>query len=191
MAPPLPEDVYDAADARVVGGMLNSLLNYAGRVRIACLAQLVNVIGPIMIRTGGPAWRQTIFHPFALASRHGRGTGLKALIRSAAYSCAAGSAVPLIEAAVVQTAAGGINLFVFNRDLQTALEIELELRTCTPLTLSGWDLLHHADLTVTNTEQAPERYVQRQGTGATVSDNRLSATLPPASWSIIRLVPAG
>lgn len=75
-APPLLEDVYDLADALVVGTMLNALLRNADRVKVACLAQLVNVIAPILTRTGGPAWRQTIFWPFALASRHERGTSL-------------------------------------------------------------------------------------------------------------------
>lgn len=55
VAPPLLEDVYDLADALVVGGMAITLLRHADRVKVACLAQLVNVIAPIMTRTGGPA----------------------------------------------------------------------------------------------------------------------------------------
>ena len=52
-------------DALAFGGACISLLNHADRVKAACLAQLVNVIAPIMTETGGPAWRQTIFYPFA------------------------------------------------------------------------------------------------------------------------------
>ena len=68
VAPPILEEVYSVEDALVVGGFLISLLNHADRVRSACLAQLVNVIAPIMTETGGPAWRQTIFYPFAQMS---------------------------------------------------------------------------------------------------------------------------
>ena len=53
----------------VVGSLLITLLRHADRVKIACLAQLVNVIAPDPHRAGGRAWRQTIFHPFALTAR--------------------------------------------------------------------------------------------------------------------------
>ncbi len=79
-APALLEEVYNAEDALIVGGALITLMNNADRVKCACLAQLVNVIGPIMTETGGPAWRQTIFHPFALAARHGQGRVLQAKV---------------------------------------------------------------------------------------------------------------
>ena len=77
VAPRLLEDVYTVADAVVVGGLLITLLRHADRVQSASLAQLVNVIAPIMTEPGGPAWRQTIFYPFAATSRHGRGTSLR------------------------------------------------------------------------------------------------------------------
>src|SRR5690606_34416682 len=72
-APRLLEDVYTVTDAVVVGSLLVTLLRHCDRVRVACLAQLVNVIAPIMTEPGGPAWRQTTFYPFADASRYGRG----------------------------------------------------------------------------------------------------------------------
>ena len=75
--PRLIEDVYSVTDAVVVGNLLISLLRHADRVKIGCLAQLVNVIAPIMTEPGGPAWRQASFHPFALTTRYGRGTVLQ------------------------------------------------------------------------------------------------------------------
>ena len=68
-APRLIEEVYNFEDALIVGGVLITLMNNADRVKAACLAQLVNVIGAIMTEPGGPAWRQTIFHPFSQAAR--------------------------------------------------------------------------------------------------------------------------
>ena len=64
IAPSQLEDVYDFRDALLVGTMLMTLQNNCDRVKIACLAQLVNVIAPIMTKTGGGAWVQTIFYPF-------------------------------------------------------------------------------------------------------------------------------
>ena len=76
-APPLIEDTYTVTDALVVGCCLITLLRHADRVRMACLAQLVNVIAPIRTVDGGPAWRQTTYFPFQHASRFGRGTVLR------------------------------------------------------------------------------------------------------------------
>ena len=86
VAPPILEEIYTVEDALTFGGACISLLNHADRVRCACLAQLVNVIAPIMTETGGPAWRQTIFFPFADMSRLGRGRVLRALVNSPTYA---------------------------------------------------------------------------------------------------------
>ena len=82
MAPRVIEDSYNVADAVVVGSLLISLLRHSDRVTVACQAQLVNVIAPIRTEPGGPAWRQTIFHPFAITSRLARGEVLRVEPRS-------------------------------------------------------------------------------------------------------------
>ncbi len=63
-APAITEDEHTVADALVVGCLLITLLRHADRVRMACLAQLVNVLPPIRTLDGGPAWRQTTYFPF-------------------------------------------------------------------------------------------------------------------------------
>ena len=73
VAPRLLEDIYTAADAVVFGDLMITLLKNADRVRAASLAQLVNVIAPIMTEPGGPAWRQTTFHPFSVTARLAKG----------------------------------------------------------------------------------------------------------------------
>ena len=84
--PPILEEIYNMEDALAFGGACISLLNHADRVKAACLAQLVNVIAPIMTETGGPAWRQTIFYPFAQFSHFGRGRVLRAEVDSPTYA---------------------------------------------------------------------------------------------------------
>ena len=85
VAPEILEEAYNMQDALTFGGACISLLNHADRVKVACLAQLVNVIAPIMTETGGAAWRQTIFHPFADFSNLGRGNVLRATVNSPTY----------------------------------------------------------------------------------------------------------
>ena len=94
VAPHQLEEIYDFTDALVVGAMLMTLQNNCDRVKIACLAQLVNVIAPIMTENGGKAWAQTIFYPFFYASLYGNGEALRALSESDTYEGAAGRAVP-------------------------------------------------------------------------------------------------
>src|SRR3546814_20496344 len=71
------------------------MINHADRGKAACLAQLVNVIAPIMTETGGPAWRQTIFHPFAQASRHARGNALRLKVDTGTFAAGNHQAAPL------------------------------------------------------------------------------------------------
>ena len=129
VTPPILEEVYSVEDALVVGGVLLSLLNHADRVRSACLAQLVNVIAPIMTETGGPAWRQTIFYPFAQMSCFARGDVLMASVECESYAAAYYSPhdakdafYPVPRAAhlkfwAVANEGGGLSLFALNRDV--------------------------------------------------------------------------
>jgi alpha-N-arabinofuranosidase len=187
-APPLLEDVYTMADALCVGGMLITLLNHCDRVRIACQAQLVNVIGPIMTRTGGPAWRQTIFHPFAQASKFGRGDALRQAVRGTVPTVKAGNdEMPAVLTACVANPDGGLTIFALNRDLARPIDLRVSLHAFAGLKSVEWTILRDDDLKAVNTEQAPHRIAPKAHAGATVADGQLTATLPPASWNVIRV----
>ncbi|KAI9003992.1 glycoside hydrolase superfamily [Hyaloraphidium curvatum] len=177
-APPLLEDVYTLADALCVGGMLIVLLNNCDRVRIACQAQLVNVIGPIMTRTGGPAWRQTVFHPFAQAAR-----GKVPMVTGAGKG-----EVPAILATFVAKPDGTAELFAVNRSLDRAVDVDLALRGFAGTSkVIEWTVLSDPDLKAVNTEHEPDRVRPRAQGGARLEGGSLKARLPPASWNVIRL----
>ena len=110
--------------------MLITLLKHADRVKIACLAQLVNVIAPIMTRTGGGAWRQTIYYPFLHASKYGRGYVLNVVSQSPVYETSDFSDVPVLEStAVVNEENDELTIFAVNRDQEDVLELECDLRS--------------------------------------------------------------
>ena len=114
-APHLLEDVYNFEDALLVGGLLITLLKNSDRVRMACLAQLVNVIAPIMTDKNGSAWKQTIFYPFAHASVFGRGDALRVYFDCPFYECAEFGEVPYLDGVAVRDAASGeVTVFVLN-----------------------------------------------------------------------------
>jgi alpha-N-arabinofuranosidase len=192
-APALLEEVYTFEDALAAGGALCVLMNNADRVKIACQAQLVNAIGAIMTRTGGPAWRQTIFHPFALASRHARGRVLRTAIDCGAASSRAGFDMPYLVASATHDAASGhIALFVLNRHLREPMDLHVSLRGIPgeASVTSAWEL-HHPDLTAANSESDPQQVEPRTLQGIRLQDGRLTARLQPASWNVIVLAHAG
>src|SRR5690606_18932128 len=123
IAPVLLEDRYNVADAVVVGGLLISLLRHTVRVHSASLAQLVNVIAPIMTEPGGRSWKQTIFHPFALTSRHAAGEVLRLAIDSPTYETAKFGEAPVLDAVATHDAeTGEVVVFAVNRSTTEPLE---------------------------------------------------------------------
>ncbi|WP_067502598.1 alpha-N-arabinofuranosidase [Actinoplanes sp. TFC3] len=183
--PRLIEDVYSVTDAVVVGNLLISLLRHADRVRIGCLAQLVNVIAPIMTEPGGRVWKQASFHPFALTARHGQGTVLQVAVSSPTVSTALYGDVPVLDAVAVSSGAGVV-VFAVNRSLDTPLRLEVDLRAFPACTSASHTALADDDPDAVNTVAEPERVVPRS-LSATVDDGRLQAELPALSWNMIRL----
>lgn len=187
VAPPLLEDCYDMADALVVGTMLNSLLRNADRVKVACLAQLVNVIAPIMTQNGGEAWRQTIYWPYLQASRYGRGTSLRAAVDSPKYDSKQFSDVPMLDtSAVYDEETGMVTVFAVNRALADELETAIDLRAFPNAGLDMHSTLHHPDLSAGNTYAAPDTVMPRVGFGGTMEGGIFTVRLPAASWNVLR-----
>ncbi|WP_030263802.1 alpha-N-arabinofuranosidase [Streptomyces violens] len=187
-APRLLEDNYSVTDAVVLGSLLIALLRHADRVAVACLAQLVNVIAPILTEPGGPAWRQTTFHPFAQASRYGRGQVLDVRVDSPTYATAKYGEVPLLHATAVRDPeSGAVTVFAVNRSQDAALPLEVALRGLEVTRLAGHSALADADPEARNTLAVPERVVPHEVSGTTLQGGTLRATLEPLSWNVIRL----
>ncbi len=201
IAPPILEEAYDMADALAFGGMCISLLNHADRVKTACLAQLVNVIAPIMTETGGPAWRQTTFYPFKHFSRMGRGSVLQTKVKSPGYSATyfdpRGAQdlyfpvpnAPYLKTSVVANDDGGVTIFALNRNLSKPLKVKAEVRGFGRLAVASAETLHHADLKAVNTKDAPDTVVPRALSQVRVDGDTVTMELPAASWTVVRLTP--
>ena len=176
----LLEDVYNFEDALLVGSILMTLIRNADRVKIACMAQLVNVIAPIMTENGGSAWAQTIFYPFLHASAYGRGTALRALVQSPCYDCADYHGVPYLDAAAVQGNDGTVTVFCVNRHPEEAFALQLEAHAFGGLKLQEHIVLHHDDVKAVNTAANPENVVPVH---VPVTDD---ITIPALSWNVLR-----
>ena len=183
---PLLEDVYNFEDALLVCSMLMTFLRNADRVKIACMAQLVNVIAPIMTRNGGGAWAQTIYYPFMHASRYGRGTSLKAIVKTPVYDCKDYTDVPVIDAAATLSDGGDVTVFCVNRDLDEDCELSLDLRSFGKLSFEEHILLHHDDVKAVNTEFSPLNVAPKKVGGAVIDNGRASVKIPALSWNVLR-----
>ncbi|WP_240414091.1 alpha-N-arabinofuranosidase [Paenibacillus periandrae] len=189
IAPPQLEDIYTMEDALVVGCMLISLLKHADRVKMACLAQLVNVIAPIMTETGGKAWMQTIFFPYMHASVYGRGNALVPLIHSPKYDTSEITDVPYLEAVAVHNEeAQEVTVFAVNRDLEHPLPLELDLRSFGANSrLIEHIVLENPDLKARNTADDSTAVAPHNRGNAVVNGSGLTAQLTKASWNVIRI----
>ena len=186
---PLLEDVYNFEDALLCGCLLNTFIRHADRVKIACIAQLVNVIAPIMTMTGGPAWAQTTYWPLLYASRYGRGDSLLARLDGPVYDCRAYEGVPTVDLSAVLAQDGSLTLFCVNRDLSESVELTGDLRSFGNLRVAEHLVMHHDDVNAVNTQKDPDNVRPFAMAGDAVSDGCLTAVLPALSWNMIRLEP--
>ncbi|MEU1295392.1 MULTISPECIES: alpha-N-arabinofuranosidase [unclassified Streptomyces] len=186
-APRLLEDDYSVLDAVVFGSLLIALLRHADRVAVACLAQLVNVIAPIMTEPGGPAWRQTTFFPFAQASRHGRGQVLDVRVDSPTHDTRRFGETDLLHATAVRADDGTVTVFAVNRSRTAPLPLEVALTGLGTTAVVEHSVLADADPDARNTLREPDRVVPHPAEGTTLTDGVLRAVLEPLSWNVIRL----
>ena len=188
VAPALLEDRYNVADAVVVGNLLISLLRHTDRVHAASLAQLVNVIAPIMTEPGGRVWKQTIFHPFSLTARHATGDVLRLAVDSPLHETGKFGDVATLDAVATHNpATGEVVLFATNRSVTEDVVLDVDLRGFPTLRVVEALTLANPDRRWAATADDDTSVAPRANTSAKVADKRAHAELPSVSWSIIRL----
>lgn len=193
VAPRQLEDQYNALDAVVFGDLMITLLQHSDRVRSASLAQLVNVIAPIMTEPGGIAWRQTTFFPFSITSRL-TAPGARAVrvpVDAGTFASERFGDVANVNA-VASIDDEGVSLFVVNRSMTDAADLRIDVSQVVAalgrdLTVVESHLLHDDDLYAANTLADPERVGVRPLDGARVEASALIASLPPVSWAAFRV----
>src|SRR5699024_7046867 len=130
IAPSQLEDVYTFEDALLAGSMLNTMLKHSDRVKIACMAQLVNVMAPIMTETGGGVQKQTIIYPHYYTSVYGRGVALNPIINSPKYDSKDFTDVPYLDSSVVfNKDKEELVVFALNRHLENKLSVDVDTRS--------------------------------------------------------------
>ncbi len=190
--PRIIEDDYTITDGVVVGSLLGSLLRNVDRVTMANQAQLVNVIAPIRTEPGGLAWRQTTFHPFHLVSTLAKGRSLRLTVTGDTVHTGQHGRVDVVDAAATFDETGACALFLTNRATTSPTEVRVRIRGARLEPNGTWTLSAQDGQTrhTTNSAHAePVRPVSLNdvAAGHDPEGTVITATLPPLSWTALRL----
>ncbi|MDN5314187.1 MAG: alpha-L-arabinofuranosidase [Clostridiales bacterium] len=188
IAPTLIEDQYSMLDALVFGSMMCTLVNHSDRVKMACLAQLVNVIAPIMTQKGGGALRQTTFYPFRDVSNLAKGRALQLLTHCDTFESERyGTAKTLQSAASYDEATGEIVLFVVNVDQTEAHQLNIDLRSFGNVEMISRSILRHDDIYAKNTFEEPFKVVPEElAVAAANGGSSFELAIPAMSWNVMK-----
>ena len=178
-APHLLEEHYNFEDALLVGCMLMSLQNNCDRVKIGCLAQLINVIAPIMTENNGKAWKQTIYYPYMYASTLGNGTTLKSNVECDTYKSKEGWDIPYLYTSVINTNDDEIIVFCVNRSLDTDIELDIKMNG-----YENYRLYEHTELYSDNLDE--KNTVDSENVKPTNREITDKIILKKHSWNMLR-----
>src|SRR4029077_7537419 len=149
---------------------LNTLLRNSDRVHVACLAQLVNVIAPLVAHESG-VLRQSTYYPYAWALHHAIGRVLDLRVESETYPIRAAGLqadfarnadVPYVDVvATLNPENGEACVLMLNRDVDAEREVLLDWRDKTPARVLACETLTGTDLKAFNTFEQAQRVVPR------------------------------
>lgn len=184
-APRILEEVYNFEDALVCGQYLNSFIRHADSVKVACLAQLVNTIGPLMTRRDG-LLIQSIYHPFVMLSNRMRGRSLRPVIDGPTYKAGERGDVPALDAAVShddKTDTACISLV--NRDPKRALTIDVAFADRRITRVIEAQALTHRDLKAANQWDKKPVITPKAARASLLPGGVLRVNLPSPSMAVV------
>lgn len=182
------EDEYTFKDAVVLGNLLISILRRSDRVKMACIAQLVNVIAPIRAEKNQPAWRQTTFFPFAYTSRFGRGKTLITRIDAPQISSNRFGEVNAVDAITTYDEVNKkLAVFLVNRSLTETIDTSIMLSGFKITGIENQVTMASNEWMETNNSDNPTRVEPSLDITATSTENILEVKLAPVSWQVIHV----
>jgi alpha-N-arabinofuranosidase len=157
------------------------------RVKLACLAQLINVIAPIMTNETG-LFRQTIYYPYSWALQYARGSVLTLLVESPTYDVSGMGQVPYLDiAGTVSPEDGKISIFILNRDLSKPHAVEINWQDRAPSQVLAAFILTGDDLKASNSFRAPKRVSPQPMDKPALAGGRLKLEVPARSHTVLQL----
>jgi alpha-N-arabinofuranosidase len=184
-APHLVEEVYNLEDALVAAGFLNSFIRHADVVKIANIAQIVNVIAPILTR-GDEMLIQSIFYAFEMFSKRRDGDSLQLSLDGPTYMSKSFGAVNTIDASAIHSD-NTLHVFTTNRSIDEAMEVQVNLVDKTIISMESAELLTGPNAKAENTFENPDVVISCSFEDVSIVNGRATYTLPPLSVAAITL----
>jgi alpha-N-arabinofuranosidase len=168
-----------------VAQWLNVFLRKCDVLKIACLAQIVNVIAPILTTTDCLV-KQTTFYPFMLMSKFARGLSLAVATKVPLVSTRQFGDMPALDVSACHDPATGQSaVFVVNRSQTEALSTDIIWQSKAPRQIASVYQIAGSDVKAANTFEHPDTIVPRQLTGGPMDGNTQSLQLPPLSFTVV------
>ena len=178
-APHLNEEVYNLEDALVVAGFLNSFIRHADVVKIANIAQIVNVIAPILTR-GDEMLIQSIFYPFEMMSRRRDGVSLRPVVDGPTYEGKTNGQVHYVDTSAILDD-DRLHVFVTNRSLNESANVQVKLADRAIASLDSADVLTGPDAKAANSFEQPDVVRSRSLADVKIEAGHAALVLPPLS----------
>jgi alpha-N-arabinofuranosidase len=180
---PINEEKYNLEDALVAAEFLNSFIRHANIVKIANLAQMVNVGAPVFIE-GNRLYFQSIFFPFEMYSKRREGTSLWPVVRGPFYETNDYGPVQMIDASAI-LGERRLNLFLVNRRLQGSQRVDVKLHGQRFTGFDTAEVLTGPGPSAMNTVDQQEIINSQMFKAIKVSADQAIVELPPLSVAAI------
>jgi alpha-N-arabinofuranosidase len=178
-APHLIEEPYNLEDALVVAGFLNSFIRHADGLKIANIAQIVNVIAPILT-DGDQMLIQSIYYPLAMYTKRRTGMALHPVVQGPAYEGKTNGQVNVIDTSAILDA-NRLHVFATNRNMEETATVHIELADQTIVALDSAEILSGPEPKALNSFEQPDLIRARPFRAVSIADGLATATLPPLS----------
>lgn len=184
-APHLAEEVYNLEDALVVAQWLNVFLRKSHVLKIACVAQIVNVISWLHTRRDG-LLKHPSYYAFKLVSNLARGEALDVLVNAPLVETRQYDAVPALDVSAsyeAETQAGA--LFIVNRSQTETITADIAWQDSYAVQIDQAWQLTGGDPKVVNSWNEPEQVIARAISVPVTNNGRATMSLPPLSFTVL------
>ncbi|MBI1332279.1 MAG: alpha-N-arabinofuranosidase [Armatimonadetes bacterium] len=180
VAPPLLEEVYNLEDALIAAGFLNSFIRHADTVKIANIAQIVNVIAPLLTR-GDDLVFQTIFYPIEMMAKRREGVSLQVRVEGDGYESKKYGYVNTLDTSAILNR-NELSVFLTNRDVSQPLEVTVDLSDRAVTKLLNAEIVHGTDPRAENTFDNPNQITAVDFAEVSIANGKATVKLPPLSF---------
>jgi len=184
-APHLIEEVYNLEDALVCAQYLNAFIRRADVVKIACIAQLVNIIAPLLTRRDGLLVQST-YYPFVVMAGLARGRSLTPVLDCPTYNAGERGEAPVLDVSASLAEDGTLAVFAVNRCETEPVSVQVHLADAIVRSVRKVTALTGPGPKAANSWEEPSLIVPSAGSGTATDDGDAVFTVPALGFAAMK-----